>query len=118
MAVQAAVVIKQRELQDIHELQIEIRDKQARLESMTENVKALLFAKVPIEEGRFDARLSFKRMHNVPWKQVVIDKLGFEYMESVRRATPTVTRCEVVVIEHAIPPLWSKQAGEEAEQQR
>ncbi len=114
MAVQTAV-ITQHELQEIHDLQAEIGEKQTRFESMTENVKALLFAKAQIESGRFDARLSFKRMHNVPWKQVVIEKLGSQYAEAVRRATPTVTRCEVVIIEHAIPPLWKKQSDENAE---
>lgn len=115
MAVQTAVVT-QRELQQIHELQAELTDKHGQLESMTNNLKALLFAKASVEPGRFDARLSFKRMHNVPWKQVVIDRLGYEYMESVRLTTPTVTRCEVVIIEHAIPPLWKRRAEEELEQ--
>ena len=117
MAVQTAVVT-QSELQQIHELQVELTEKQSQLDSMTNNVKALLFAKASIEPGRFDARLSFKRMHTVPWKQVVIDKLGYDYMESVRLATPTVTRCEVVIIEHAIPPLWKKMAESEELDQR
>jgi len=116
MAVQTAAVITQRDLQDAHDLQNEIAEKQERLAGMMENIRVLLFAKAPIQPGRFDARLAFKRMHNVPWKQVVIEKLGFEYMESVRRATPTVTRCEVVIIEHAIPPLWKKTAEEAAGQ--
>jgi hypothetical protein len=109
MAVQTAAVITQRALQAIHDLQLELGEKQSQLESMMESMKAQLFAKVPIEPGRYDARLAFKRMHNVPWKQVVIEKLGFDYAEAVRRAAPTVTRCELVIIEHAIPPLWKKQ---------
>jgi hypothetical protein len=113
MAVQTAVVT-QGELQEIHNLHAEIAERQARLETMTANVKALLFAKASIESGRFDARLAFKKMHNVPWKQVVIEKLGIEYAESVRLSTPTVTRCEVVIIEHAIPPLWKRQLGEDS----
>ena len=113
MAVQTAAVITQRELQEIHNLQAEIGEKQMRLGTMMENVKALLFAKAAIERGRFDARLAFKKMHNVPWKQVVIEKLGFDYAESVRLSTPAVTRCEVVIIEHAIPPLWRKQHEED-----
>jgi len=114
MAVQTAV-ITQLELQQIHNLKAEIGEKQMRLESMRENIKALLFAKASIESGRFDARLDFKRMHNVPWKQVVIEKLGFSYAEEVRRCSPAVTRCEVVIIEHAIPPLWRKQIDEDTE---
>ena len=116
MAVQTTAVITQRELQEAHDLQAEIAEKQARYEGMTENIKALLFSKAPIEPGRFDARLSFKRMHNVPWKQVVIEQLGSEYADSVRLAAPTVTRCEVVIIEHAIPPLWKQQDQENAGQ--
>jgi hypothetical protein len=37
---------------------------------------------------------------------VVIENLGQEYAEEVRKATATVRRCELKVIEHAIPPLW------------
>ena|SRR5438105_15907787 len=113
MTVQTAV-IRQAALQAIHELEAEIAEKLMRLEGMTEDVKGLLFAKASIERGRFDARLSFKRMHNVAWKQIVIEKLGSDYAESVRIATPTVTRCELLITEHAIPPLW-KNLGEEAE---
>jgi len=114
MAVQTAI-ITQSELQGIHDLQEEIGEKQVQLDSMLSNVKALLFAKASIERGRFDARLAFKKSHNVPWKQVVIEKLGIDYAESVRLSTPAVTRCEVVIIEHAIPPLW-KNVSHEAEQ--
>ena len=74
MAVQTAAVITQRELQEIHDLQSEIGEKQVRLTNMLGNVKALLFAKATIERGRFDARLAFKKMHNVPWKQVVVEQ--------------------------------------------
>lgn len=115
MAVQTAV-ITQRDLQDAFDLQAEVAEKQERLSGMLENLKMLLFAKAPIESGRFDAKLGFKKMRNPPWKQVVIEKLGFEYMEAVRRSTPAVTRCEVVIIEHAIPPLWKQQSQDEAEQ--
>lgn len=108
MAVQTAAVVRQSELKKIHDLQEEIGEKQETLNGVTEAVKALLFAKAAIEPGRFDARLSFRKMHNVPWKLVVIEKLGAGYAEEVRKATPTVTRCELVVIEHAIPPLWKK----------
>ena len=114
MAVQTGAVITQHDLQEAHDLQTEIAEKEARFASMMDNLKVLLFAKAPIEPGRFDARLAFKKMHNVPWKQVVIEKLGSEYAESVRLSTAAVTRCEVVIIEHAIPPLWRKQGEEEA----
>ncbi len=108
MAVQTVTVISQADLQQIHDLQDEIADRQSKLGSITDQVKQLMFAKAPIEPGRFDARLSFKTMHQVPWKQVVIEKLGQAYAEEVRKATPTVTRCELTVIEHAILPLWKR----------
>jgi hypothetical protein len=106
MAVQTVTVIKQVDLQLIHDLQADIADKQSTLTEVTERVKALKFAKAPVENGRFDALLSFKRSHLVAWKQVVIEKLGLSYAEEVRRAAATVTRCDLRVIEHAIPPLW------------
>lgn len=106
MAVQTGAVITQADLQEIHDLQAEIADRQSRLVNLEEKVKKLKFAKAPVEHGRFDALLSFKRMHMVPWKQVVIEKLGQAYAEAVRKAAPTVTRCDLRVVEHAIPPLW------------
>jgi hypothetical protein len=115
MAVQTGAVITQHQLQSIHDLQSELREKESQLEGMMEEVKTMLFAKTPIERGRFDARLAFKKTHNVPWKQVVIEKLGFDYAEAVRLATKAMTRCELVIIEHAIPPLWKKHAEETAE---
>lgn len=113
MAVQTGAVINQRDLQDAFDLQAEINEKQERLGGMMENIKVLLFAKAQIEPGRFDARLVFKKVRNVPWKQVVIEQLGSDYMESVRKATTAVTWYEVAIIEHAIPPLW-KQSAEDA----
>lgn len=98
-----------RSLQQILDLQTEIADKQSTLDRLNVDVKQLMFAKAPIEPGRFDALLSYSRMHNVAWKQVVIEKLGQGYAEEVRRATPTVTRCDLKVIEHAILPLWKQQ---------
>lgn len=112
MAVQTIAVIKQSELQQIHDLQAEIADKQTRLDNLIENVKALKFAKAPVEHGRFDALLSFKRMHIVAWKQIVIEKLGLAYAEEARKAAPTVTRCDLRVVEHAIPPLWKNVESE------
>ena len=106
MEIQTVTVIRQADLQQIHDLQREISDKQSTLDKLIDGVKRLKFAKAPIEPGRYDALLSYTRMHNVPWKQVVIEKLGHAYAEEVRKAAPTVTRCDLKIIEHAIPPLW------------
>jgi hypothetical protein len=114
MALQTIAVIKQQDLQQIHDLQSEIEDKQLTLSHLTEDVKNLLFAKAPVERGRWDARLAFTQMRNPPWKQIVIEQLGSGYADEVRRATKSVTRCELKIIEHAIPPLW-KMYEEEAE---
>ena len=112
MAVQTGTIIRQEDLQQIHDLQSEIAEKQSRVDQLVDQVKELKFAKAPIEQGRFDALLSFKRVHNVPWKQVVIEKLGHAYAEAVRLATPAVTRCELRIVEHAIPPLWKQMESE------
>jgi len=106
MALQTIAVIKQQELQQIHDLQSEIADKQLTLAQLIENVKQLKIAKAPVEQGRFDAVLTWRTMHQVPWKQVVIERLGLSYADAVRKATPTVRRPELTVVEHAIPPLW------------
>jgi hypothetical protein len=115
MAVQAVAVIRQADLEEIHDLQAEIFDKQSKLDGIVERVKQLKFAKAPIELGRFDALLSYRSMHQVPWKQVVIEKLGADYAEEVRKASPTVTRCDLRVVEHAIPPLWKHLESQTAE---
>lgn len=112
MAVQTVAVIKQSDLQQIHDLQAEIADKQSKLDDLVESVKKLMFAKAPVENGRFDALLAYRRSHLVAWKQVVIEKLGQAYAEAVRKAAPTVTRCDLRVIEHAIPPLWKNRESE------
>jgi hypothetical protein len=106
MAVQTVTVIRQADLQQIHDLQGEIADKQTTLDKLIESVKQLKFANAPIEKGRFDAVLAFTSMHNVAWKKVVIEQLGYDYMEAVRKATPVIRRCDLKVVEHAIPPLW------------
>lgn len=115
MAVQTVAVVKQADLQQIHDLQSEIADKQSQLDGTTERVKQLMFAKAPIEKGRFDALLAFTTMHQVAWKQVVIEKLGVAYAEAVRKAAPTVRRCDLRVVEHAIPPLWKHLESEMVE---
>jgi hypothetical protein len=111
MAVQTAV-ITQRELQEIHDLEEDLRTKQAELDRMKDNVKTLLFAHATVEFGRYDAKLAFKKMRNVPWKKVLIDELGFDFAESIRITFPGVTRCELLVIEHAIPPLWKERSDD------
>jgi hypothetical protein len=100
------VQITQRDLEEIHELQRDISEKQKRLEDVQGYVKTLLIAKTPIELGRFDARLSYKTTHHPAWKQAVIDELGAEYARFLWRNSTTSVFCQLLVEEHAIPPLW------------
>jgi hypothetical protein len=108
MALQTLVEIKQSDLKQIYDLQSEIADKQLTLDQLIETVKHLKIAKAPVENGRFYPVLTWRTMHQVPWKQVVIERLGLPYAEAVRKATPTVRRPELRVVEHAIPPLWKQ----------
>lgn len=103
--------ITQYELQEMFELKREIEQRQKRLDELTANVKALLFEKIPIEEGRFDARLLFRRVHHPAWRQAVVDNLGMEFAEAFRKAATSNVLCDVVVEEHAVPPLWRGSSG-------
>jgi len=60
------VRITQAELAEIaqHEREIDWRSKRA--EELKANVKAMLLGKIPIEPGRFDARLKTRISRHVP----------------------------------------------------
>jgi hypothetical protein len=105
------VQLTQHELQEAFEIQREIAEKQRRLDGLISDIKVLLFAKMPIEEGRFYAKLIFKREHHPAWKQAVIDNLGIDFAERFRKSSPSTVRAEVLVEEHAIPPLWKGAVG-------
>lgn len=113
MSVKEVVQIRQSELQEIYDLERELADKQKHLEEMKQGVKELLFAKAPVEQGRFTVHLVKIPGRNVPWKQVVVEELGAEFMESCRKRYPVNVRFDVKVEEHAIPPLW-RQTGDGA----
>jgi hypothetical protein len=100
------IQIRQQELQDIYELDRDIAQKQERVDQLKSNLKALLFEKMPVESGRFDARLIFRTVHHPAWKQAVIENLGPEFAESFRKSSSSSRLCEVLVEEHAVPPLW------------
>src|SRR5579863_6729989 len=99
------VQITQYELQEIYELNRSISQMQERVEHMKSNIKALLFAKMPVEQGRYNARLIFRRVHHPAWKQAVIDNLGPEFAEDFRWSSSSSALVEVIVEEHAVPPL-------------
>ena len=100
------VQITQQELQEIYELDRDIAQRQERSAHLKSNVEALLMEKRPMEQGRFYARLIWRTFHHPAWKQVVIDHLGPDFAEKVRKEAPSNKVCEVMVEEHAVEPLW------------
>lgn len=104
--------IRQEELGEIAGLEREISVKQKRVEELKSNLFPLLRAGVPIEPGRFDVRLDKRFGRSVPWKQLVINELGAEAADGYKSQFPVHIWFEVVVVEHAVPPLWKESAGE------
>ena len=102
------IQITQQELQEIYELDRDLAQIQERSILLKSTIRALLFEKIPVEPGRFDARLVFKTVHHPAWKQAVIDNLGPEFAEDFRKSSPSSTLVEVLVEEHAVPPLWKQ----------
>jgi hypothetical protein len=100
------IQVTQHELRELCELQRDVAEKEKRIEELKSNIKALLIAKIPIEAGRFYARLFTRTVHHVAWKQAVIDNLGFEFAESFRKDSPSSILCDVIVEEYAGLPLW------------
>jgi hypothetical protein len=105
------VHISQSDLRELFELDRQVDQELKRLLDLKSYLKALLFAKTPIEEGRFYAHLVFRTIHHPAWKQIVIDELGFDFAESARRKSSTSRLCEVVVEEHGSLPLWKAAMG-------
>ncbi|HYM76234.1 MAG TPA: hypothetical protein VE377_09675 [Candidatus Dormibacteraeota bacterium] len=61
-----------------------------------------------LSPGFPDANLVYRYMRTPPWKQIVIDNLGADFAEDVRKKTPGHALCDVKVEEHAILPLWNQ----------
>jgi len=108
MSTTHGVQITQHELQTIYELDRDIAHKQEQADHLKSNLKALLMARMPIEPGRFDARLKWRTVFHPAWKQFVIDRLGPQAAEDFRRASPSNRLCDVMVEEHATMPLWNQ----------
>jgi hypothetical protein len=100
------VRITQRELAEIDELQRDVSWRSKRLEELKSNVKAMLLHRIPIERGRFDAKLRKIVCRNVPWKSLVLEKLGDGVADWFRKLHPARVRFDVDVVEHASEPLW------------
>ena len=100
------VQITQHELAEIADHEKEAAWRMKRVDELKANVKAMLIAKIPIEPGRFDARLKTRISRHVPWKTLVMEKLGPDVANWFRKLYPPQPFSEVMVVEHAIPPLW------------
>ena len=103
---QPEVLITQRELTEISELEREVAWRAKKAEDMKSSVKAMLLSHIRVEPGRFDAKLRKQFCRSVPWKSLVIEKLGQPMAEWFRKLHPVHIRFEVDVVEHAVEPLW------------
>lgn len=103
---QPEVVITQRELGEIADMEREVAWRKKKIEDMKSSVKAMLLGHIRVEPGRFYARLRKKFCRNVPYKSLVIEKLGQAMADWFRKLHPTRVLFEVDVMEHAVEPLW------------
>ena len=99
----------------IYELDREIAQKEQEVSHLKDNVKAMLFEHVPMEPGRFDARLVWKMVRKPAWRQFVVDTLKADVAEEIYRNTSANRICEVKVEEHAVMPLWNQHSDETEE---
>jgi hypothetical protein len=106
------ITITQAELREVSELERELAWKQKQLAEKKETLLVLLREGVSIEDGRYDARLVTRIGRAVPWKQEFIARLGEAVANLVKRNYKTHVYLEVEVMEHAVPPLWQRGAGE------
>jgi hypothetical protein len=100
------VKITQVELEEIDQLTRDIGWRTKRLDEVKSSVKAMLLHHISIEPGRFTAKLRKQVCRNVPWKSLVIEKLGEAMADWFKKLYPPHVRFEVEVVEHAIMPLW------------
>lgn len=106
------VKVTQQELKEIIDLERDVAPKVKRIEELKSNVKALLIHKMPVELGRFDARLIVRPGRHVPWRQGFIDRLGMAAAEAYKKLFPVQVRFDVMVEEHAVLPLWNGDQGQ------
>jgi hypothetical protein len=110
------IQITQSELREISELERELTWKTKHVGDMKANLMVLLREGVPVEKGRFDARLVTRIGRAVPWKQVFIERLGEAAANLIKRTFKTHIYFEVQVLEHAVLPLWQgRDDSDEAE---
>ncbi len=105
------VSITQSELKEISELERDLPWRKRHLEEMKSNVLVLLQAGAPVEEGRFDAKVVMRVGRAVPWRLLLVERIGQAAVDLVKRQFRTHVYPEVKVVEHAVPPLWRGEAG-------
>jgi len=103
---QPQVVITQHELAEISEMEREVAWRIKKLDEMKSSVKEALMLRVRVQQGRFDAKLRKIVCRNVPWKTLVLERLGEPVAEWFKKLYPPHIRFEVDVVEHAVEPLW------------
>lgn len=111
------IKITQKELGTMFYLQRNITQMTEQLDHMKSNVKAMLIGRIEVELGRYDASLVYRYMRNPPWKQIVIDNLGPDFAEDIRKKTQGHTLCDVKVEEHAVLPLWNQQHNDDDDEE-
>jgi hypothetical protein len=100
------IQITQSELHEISDLQRELAWKTKHLEEMKSTLLVLLREGVPIEKGRFSARLVTRVGRPVPWKKAFIERLGEAAADLLKRTFKTHVWFEAEVMEYAVLPLW------------
>jgi hypothetical protein len=111
MTIKEVTQITQKYLQEVYELERKVSEDRQHLDDLKSELKTLLLQKIPMEFGRFVARLVTVPGRNVPWKQIVIELRGEDYADTCKRRFRTYVHYEVKVEEHGIPPLWQNGAN-------
>jgi hypothetical protein len=105
------IQITQSELRQISDLQRELAWKTKHLEDMKANLLVLVREGVPVERGRFGARLITRVGRPVPWKKAFIERVGQAAADLLKRTFKTHVWFEVEVLEYAVLPLWRDSEG-------
>lgn len=100
------IQITQAELREISEMEREVAWKTRHVQQTKANLLVLIRGGVPVQKGRFDARVVTRIGRAVPWKQLFVERLGAAAADVIRRTFKRHVYFELQVIEHAVLPLW------------
>jgi hypothetical protein len=96
-----AVLVRQFELEVIAQHRREMAWHKTQLDPVEKDVLHLLIAGADIEPGRFRAKISYLRRHNMAWRKLVEDRLGADFAEREFRASPMIAVPRLELVEHA-----------------